>query len=309
MRVLFLLLMVCFATSAFAKERIYFIAHAGAGDPFWNVTYNGVQQASRDHKVDVVFMAPETPNDIARQVELFEAAIAAKPDGIALSVPSDLSFSRGLKKAAKSNIPVVIVNTQPSPAAKAQNPHLSFIGMDDLTAGMRVAERALASGKLSKRVLIANHQPGHLGLEQRLKGLQTVFASKNIAVDKLDISDDAANVTNAIQSYLNKKRDATGVFCLGPTCVHSIGRYFQRQGRPIFLASFDLSPFTVQLIKEGIVAFTIDQQPYKQGYLGVDQLVRLIRDRRPPQSIETASSFIVKENANEVFELVKKGIR
>lgn len=307
MRVFFLFLIL--ASSGFAKERIDFISHAGAGDPFWNVAYNGLRRAAEDFNVDVVFMAPETPNDVAREVELFESALASKPRAIAISVPSDLSFARGLWKAKTGKIPVVVVNSKPDAAALPKNPYLAFVGMDDFVAGKRVAERALQSGKIRKQVLIANHQPGHLGLEQRLSGLSMVFEASGVHVDKLDISDDPANVTNTIQSYLNANPETSGVFCLGPTCVHAIGRHFKREGRPLYLATFDLSPFTVQLIKEGIVAFAIDQQPYKQGYAAVEQLVHLLREGREPRHIETASSFVDRANADQVFDLVKKGMR
>ena len=305
----FLFLWLCLATCAMGKEKIYFVAHAGAGDPFWNIIYQGARQAGLDEKVDVHFMAPETPNDLARQVELLDAAIAAKPDAIALTVPNDLSLARSLRKARDLKIPVVLVNSRPSPQALAKNPHLAFIGMDDYVAGQKVGERAWASGKIQSRVLIANHQPGHAGLEHRRQGIQDYLSARGITVAKLDIGDDAAAVTNVLQSYLNRNPDTSAVFCLGPACLHAIGRFFQKKQRPIYLASFDLSPFTVQLIREGGVAFTIDQDPYRQGYLGISQLVALLRTHKFPQSVDTASSFVDKQNASEVFDLVKKGLR
>lgn len=139
--------------------------------------------------------------------------------------------------------------------------------------------------------------------------LNESLSAKGIIVDKLDISNDAAAVTNILQGYLNSHPDSSGIFCLGPPCVHSIGRYFHHKNHEIFLASFDLSPFTIQLIKEGIVNFTIDQQPFLQGYLSVQELVGLIRDKKKAHSIDTGGSFVDQTNADLVFDLVKKGLR
>lgn len=292
-----------------SKERIFFITHSGAGDPFWNVSFNGSAQAGKDLGVHVHFMAPETPNDISRQIEILDAAIASKPDAIALTVPDELSFSRSLKKAKQLKIPVIAVNSRPTHEDRNKNPYLSYIGMDDYEAGKKLAERAFASGKIGSRVIVANHQPGNSGLESRQLGIQEFLASKKISVDKLDISSDASAITTIIESHLVRYPTIKTVFCLGSACVHGIGRYFQNKKQDLYIASFDLSAFTIQLIKEGAVAFTIDQQPFEQGYKGISELVELLRKKKIAKNIDTGGAFVTKDNAESVYELVKKGLR
>lgn len=310
LRLMLTLLISLSIETAFAKkEQIFFISHAGAGDMFWNVSYQGLLKAKKDFGADVYFMAPETPNDVSRQVELLNAAIASKPDALAVVIPNDLSLVYSLQKAKDLGIPVVAVNSKPNPEAINKNPYLSFIGMDDYLAGKKVGEHAWESKKISKRVIVANHQPGHSGLESRLRGISESLTAKGVIVDKLDIGNDEAAVTNILQGYLNSHPDSSGIFCLGPPCVHAIGRYFHHKGQKIFQASFDLSPFTIQLIKEGIIDFTIDQEPFLQGYLSVRELVALIRDKKKPRFIDTGGSFVDQTNAELVFDLVKKGLR
>lgn len=304
-----LLFTLFFTVQLYAKEKIYFISHAGAGDPFWSVGYKGCTQGGKDLQANVHFLAPETPNDIARQVELLDAVIASRPDAIALTIPNDLSFSKSLKRAQQLKIPVIVVNAKPSFEDKTKNPYLAFIGMDDYQAGRKVAEKAYSSGKINSRVLIANHQPGHAGLENRQKGIEEFIKEKHIEVDKLDISSDPSAIQTMIESHLNHSPEIKTVFCLGPQCLHGIGHYFHEKKRDLYLASFDLSTFTLQLIREGIVAFSLDQQPYTQGYESVSRLLSLLRHHKPPQDLDTGMFFVTKENAHSVSELVKKGLR
>ena len=51
----------------------------------------------------------------------------------------------------------------------------------------------------------------------------------------------------------------------------------------IYAAGFDMSPATVQGIKDGYISLVIDQQEYLQGFLAVEQLCldEEVRLRRP----------------------------
>ncbi len=301
-----ILIFFLFINTAYAKnEKIYFISHAGAGDSFWNVAYKGCTQAGEDFKAQVHFMAPESPNDISRQIEILDAVIASKPDAIALTIPNDLAFSRSLKKAETLKIPVIAVNSRPKDTFK--NHYHAFVGMDDYEAGKKVAEHAYASGRIKNRVVIANHQPGHNGLENRQRGIYEVITHHNIPVEKIDVSADVSTIASSLESHLKHFPDTSTIFCLGPPCAEGIGRYFK--DKHLYIVTFDLSSFTIQLIKEGLIAFTIDQQPYQQTYKSIEQLVLLLRKNEQTRNIDTGGSFVSLENADSVFELVKKGLR
>lgn len=280
-----------------SRSRIFFVSHAGAGDSFWTVCYQGLEKAAKDFDVDVHFMAPEIPNDIARQVEILDAVIASKPDAIVTTLPNARSFSKSLQKAKSFKIPVLVVNTRPHEHNMKKNPYLAFIGMDDYEAGKSLAEYALEHEKLSKRVLIANHQPGHIGLENRLKGIRETLDKEKIHTDIVDISNDPSEVQNIIQTHLKRHPEIKTLFCLGPECVHGIGRYFRDQEQDIVMASFDISMFTKQLIEEKIVAFAIDQQPFQQGYRSVEELVKILRDGLEPKDVDTRAIIVEEETS------------
>ena len=272
-----------------AKEKIFFIAHAGAGDPFWNIEFKGAKQAAQDQNIDLTILAPERPNDIARQVEMFKAALATKPSGIALSISDDRAFSAILTKAKSQGVPVLAFNSKPSETFASENPYSAFIGMDEFEAGVFAAKRAWETGKVKNKVLVAIHQAGHIGLEKRYAGIKHFLDQKKVLTEKLDTGSDPARVQMMFRSYYKNHPDLSAVFAVGPAGLHPIARIVDKEKMNVLLASFDLTSLTLNYIKKGTVAFTIDQQPYMQGYLSVTQLALASRTLMAPASVNTGT--------------------
>lgn len=292
-----------------AKEKIFFIAHAGAGDPFWNIEFKGAKQAASDLNIDLTILAPEKPNDIARQVELFKAALATRPSGIALSISDDRAFSAMLSRAKAEGIHVVAFNSKPSEKFISKNPYSAFIGMDEFQAGVSAARRAWNSGRIKNQVVVAIHQAGHIGLEKRYAGIKHFMDQKKIKTEKLDTGSDPARVQMMFRSYYKNNPEISAVFTVGPSGLHPIARLIDKEKLNVYLASFDLTPLTLNYIKKGTVAFTIDQQPYMQGYLSVAQLALASRTLMVPASVNTGVGVIDLANAVSVQKLVHQGIR
>ena len=61
---------------------------------------------------------------------------------------------------------------------------------------------------------------------------------------------------------------------------------------------YDLTPVTLPLINEGVLSFTIDQQPYLQGWLPVLQLFfyKYSSGLVAPSNTNTGIAFVTKAN-------------
>lgn len=102
-----------FPAAAFTVK-ILIISRAGPGDPFWVVEFKDAQQAAGETGVEPTMLAPETPNDIARQLELRNEAKDSGPDGIAATEPDLRPFPRPSKRHSLG-IPLVAFNARPLP--------------------------------------------------------------------------------------------------------------------------------------------------------------------------------------------------
>lgn len=290
-------------------ERFFLVSHAGAGDLFWNIVFAGAKQAAADIDLNLKIVAPETPNDIAREVELLNAAIASKPRGIILSVADDKAFSNSLKEAKAQNIPVIVVNSRPSDGSSELNPYLAFVGMDDYQAGIGVAKKAIGLGVLKDRAVVAIHQAGHSGLEQRATGIKDTLTPLGLVVDKLDISSDAAQALQVMKGYLSKNKDCSAVFFVGAFGVHAVGRWLRQEHKDIFMASFDLTPLTIELLKNQALAYSVDQQPFMQGYMSVTQMSLHARYQLHPADLNTGLGLVDQQQALNLDQLVSMGVR
>ena len=303
LRIIYLLVLVIFfgcqknnQVQNKSEQRYFLVSHAGPGDPFWNIVFSGAKEAQRVLGINLQILAPETANDIARQVELLDAAIAAKPQGIALSIPDDQAFSRSLKEAKKQGIPVIAFNTRPNAHANANNPYLAFIGMDDIIAGQKLASEISATNGLKDRVVVAIHQAGHVGLERRYIGIKNELEKNNIMVDKLDVSVDAAQAQQIIQSYLQKNPNTSAIFFVGSFGIHAASRMLQKEYPKLLQASFDITPLTLEQIKNNALSMSVDQQPFMQGYMALIELDLKSRFALAPADINTGMAFIQKNN-------------
>lgn len=291
------------------SQRYFLISHAGAGDPFWNIVFRGAKEAQDKFGVTVQILAPETPNDLARQVELLNSAIATKPNGIAISMPDDQAFSKSLMLAQKNNIPVIAFNTHPNKMAQPRNPYLAFVGMDDRKAGKRLAQQALKKITIDKRAVVAIHQAGHVGLERRYAGIKEVLSPQNILVEKLDVSSDASQALQILEGYLKKNPDTSAIFFAGSFGLHALSRALKEKYPDIFQLSFDLTPLTISQLVNRSVALSVDQQPFMQGFMAISQLYLKSNYDLFPANINTGVAIIDDNNAKAVKELVKLGVR
>jgi len=65
----------------------------------------------------------------------------------------------------------------------------------------------------------------------------------------------------------------------------------------------------LRLIKDDVISFTLDQQPYAQGFYPVIQLVQQIRYGAIPSDMDSGSTLISKDNVDEVMKLTEEGYR
>jgi len=75
---------------------------------------------------------------------------------------------------------------------------------------------------------------------------------------------------------------------------------YKLKDKGVVAGGFDLVPETLQAIKEGHLDFTIDQQPYLQGFLPVLYLYlyKLSGGLLTPPNTNTGLAFVTKDNVD-----------
>src|SRR6266542_1417850 len=286
------------------------VTHGQASDPFWSVVKNGVDQAAKDEGVTVSYQAPGT-FDMVAMSRLIDAAVASKPDGLVVSIPDANALGPSIKKAVAAGIPVVSINSG-SDVYRSLGV-LTHVGQTEYEAGFQGGERMGAAGV--KNALCVNQEVGNAALDLRCKGFtdalrKTGGAVKVLAVNLADPTDAKNRISGAIRSAGN----IDGVLALGPTGSTPALQVLQSSNQldKIKLATFDLSPEVLEAVRDGKMLFAIDQQQYIQGYLPIVFLTLYKKYGTMPGTggvITTGPAFVTKDNAAQVIDLSKKGIR
>ncbi|WP_354666061.1 substrate-binding domain-containing protein [Rhizobium sp. S96] len=91
----------------FAAEPYFAIISKGFQHQFWQAVKAGAEEAAKKNGVTITFEAPETETMIDKQIDMLNAAIAKKPQGLGFAALDSQAEVPLLKKAHEAGIPIV----------------------------------------------------------------------------------------------------------------------------------------------------------------------------------------------------------
>jgi len=289
------------------KLVVYFVSHGSPTDPFWIPVIEAAVYAGQLFNMTVIYEAPSTFS-ISAMVELAQSALAAKPDGLIITVPSGTAFEPIIQKAYSEGIPVIVVNVIPPPGTLPGFPYnetLGYVGQYDYNAGVGAAQYMIqwyeeTYGKPPTNIVIFNHEPGLLGLTLRIEGIENTFNASgvNATINVVPISLNYADSLSIIESYLEAHPNTQLIVTLGPAgtdpAVAAV-EDLHLQGK-VYIMAFDIDNVTIQGIENGILIGTVDQQPFAQGFIPVVEMyLYLCYGIVPPYNITTGPFILNKQ--------------
>jgi simple sugar transport system substrate-binding protein len=253
--------------------RLQFVQHARCDwDSYWCVVENGIKQAAADMGVEAVIRGPDS-FDLDQVALLIDQAAAEQPDGMAVTVSDADLFRDPIQQAIDAGIAVVAYDSGAGPLTD-RIPYMTYIGPDEYRAGYESGARLGAEG--GKRGICVNHQPGNTALDTRCQGFLQAMSELGIAAEILDVGSDAAETQALISGYREANPDLDLVLTLGPIGSQPFYAFLSEAGLSsgaIKHGTFDLDMGVIARIKDGTTRFSVDQQPFMQGYNAVQVLM------------------------------------
>ena len=246
--------------------RFVLVSHAPDSDSWWNTIKNAIKQAGEDFGVTVDYRNPPS-GDLADMARIIEQASARNYAGVITSIADIDVLKKPIAQVVAKKIPLVTINSGTT-AQSEQLGAIMHVGQPEYDAGKAAGERAKAAG--AKSFLCVNHYATNPASFERCKGFADALGV-DYKKSTLDSGDDPTTVESKVSAYLRKNPSTAAVLTLGPNSAHPTLKAIAKLGLKgkIFMATFDLSPEISAGIKDGTVAFAIDQQPYLQGYIPV----------------------------------------
>jgi simple sugar transport system substrate-binding protein len=238
----------------------------------------------------------------AEMVNAMNAAISAKVDGIAVAIVDPQAFNDPVQRALQAGIPVVSYNAD-APAS-SNNKRMAYIGQDLFQSGVELGNRIVELVPSGDVVgFIAT--PGQLNIQPRIDGAKQAIQQSGKPINLTEIATGAKieDELARIEAYYLGHQNLKGMFAVDAGSTQGVAQImekYQLASKGVHAGGFDLLPKTLQEIQAGNLDFTIDQQPYLQGFYPVAQLFlyKLSGGLMQPCDTDTGLLFVTKDNVH-----------
>ena len=181
---------------------------------------------------------------------------------------------------------------------------MAYIGQDLFVSGQRMGQRIVSLVKQGPVVgFIAT--PGQLNIQPRIDGARQAIQASGAPIQFESIATGAQvnDELQRIEAYYLGHKDLKGMFAVDAGSTQGVAQIMQKYNlaqQGVHAGGYDLLDTTLELIDGGHLDFTIDQQPYLQGFLPVVQLFlyKLSGGLQQPADTNTGLLFVTRQNVS-----------
>lgn len=285
------------------RIKVAMVTHSAAGDTFWDIVQKGAQAAAKKDNAKLLY---SNDDNASKQAQLVETAINQDVDGLIVTLAKPGAMKSAVQKAVEKGIPVVTINS--GAAESKQFGALAHFGQEEEIAGEAAGDQLNTMG--AKKSLCVIHEQGNVGLDARCAGAKKSFDGEitNLQVNGSDMTD----VRSKIQAKLQADKDIDSVLALGAPFALTAVKAADDAGSDAKIATFDMNTQLVDAIKNKEIEFAVDQQPYLQGYLAVDQVWLYLNNGNViggGQTVLTGPQIVTSKEIDQVAKFAKRGTR
>lgn len=247
----------------------------------------------------------------------WDDALALNPDGIGTTSVDPAIISSALAQAAERGIPVIAFNVARGSADDRSLSAFLYVGSDEYVSGQsnarRVFAEAQADGMTIQRGVCTLQVADSASMIARCAGVRSVFDEAGVPLDEISITDGEWELSaNQIADYFDQNPTTNAIFMLGPGPAHALNLYFNQADLPprqLYATTYDTSPEIFQMIRDGYLLQTIDQQQYMQSFQTIMSLYLYRQYGLRPSSFINTSSVVDRSNLDTVIQLGEAGYR
>jgi simple sugar transport system substrate-binding protein len=279
------------------RWRFVFVNHA-LTNPFFVPAKNGSEDAAAVFGTQVEWRGSVSSN-VGEMVKAMRKAIETKADGIAVSIIDPNAFDGPTALALSKGIPVVAYNADGGKA----NARLSYVGQDNYQSGLELGAKIVSLCQ-SGDVYLFIATPGQQNIQPRVDGALDAIrdSGRPIRAHVVPSGVDVRNEQKKIEATYKANKSLHGLFAVDAGSTAGVARVMRKYSlhkRGVCAGGYDLLPTTLRAIHDGDLDFSIDQQPYLQGFLPVQQLFldRYSSGLVQPADTNTGLNFVTRATA------------
>jgi simple sugar transport system substrate-binding protein len=277
----------------FGKKLKFTMVNHVTTNVFFTPTQSGAADACKLLGCSYQWTGSSSSN-VAQMVSSIDTAITAGVDGIATSLIDPTAFNAPVAKALAAKIPVVSYN-----ADEPNTGRLAYIGQDLLVSGQEMGTH-IVDLVPSGDIVLFIATPGAANIQPRIDGaIDTLKAHPSITYKVIATGAAVPAELTVINSYAVAHTNLKGLFAVDAGSTQGVAQTIQKLGlakKGVKGGGYDLTPITEQLLAAGDIQFTIDQQPYLQGFLPILELYlyNASQGLTGPADVDTGLKFLDK---------------
>ncbi|MCG3041395.1 sugar ABC transporter substrate-binding protein [Streptomyces fenghuangensis] len=259
----------------------------------------GMEKAGEELGADVALIGP-TGGDAAQQVSEIQTLIQQEAvDGLAVSSASSDALKPVIAQAYDAGIPIISFNTD-NPDSK----QMGFVGQDLKGSGKAQAERLLEEldGTNEGKVVVFSVDTGAGWSHDRFGGFKEGLDGSGLEiVGPVNVGNEPSAAYNTVESTMSGQSGVVAVAGLDCCSTTAAAKWVAQSGEAgdITMGGFDLLTRTAEYIDEGVLDFTISQNPAEQGYQAVKVLHDFLTEGTEIEGVDTGAQFITEDNLDE----------
>lgn len=276
---------------------------------FWVSVQAGAMDAGREFGLDILWNGAPTETDLSRQIQIVDAMVAQRVDGIAVAASDRKALVGSIDRAMAAGIPVTIFDS----GLDSDN-YTSFVATDNYEAG-RLGARKLAE-LLGGRgaVAVMMHAPGSQSTMDRERGFRDLIASEfsgvRVVAEQFAMGD-RAKARAAAENILAAHPKLDGFFASTEPASAGISLALKSRGAAgkVRFVGFDFSDAMVDDLRAGAMDAMIVQNPYRLGHEAVRTLHEKLNGREPAKRIDLPARAVTAAELDdpEIQRILKPG--
>jgi len=275
-------------------------------DLFFLTIHAGAEEAARRMNVAIAWSGPDHETDYGRQIEIVDAMITRRVEGLAISAADDRALVGPLLRVSQAGIPITIFDS----AVNIDN-YVSLVATDNYAAGCTAARLLAQLVPGAGAVAMLMQKPGGRSTELRERGFdETVrreFPRLRIVARQFGMGDRARSMAMA-ENILAAHQDLAGIFASSEASSIGAIRALRTRGLSgrVRLITFDVSDLHLEALQNGTVDVMLVQDAFRIGYEAVRSLVEKLSGRSPAKRLEIPARAVRKGDLgkSEVKELL-----
>jgi simple sugar transport system substrate-binding protein len=286
------------------------------GDASTLARTNGAEAAAK--ALNIKLIEQYSGWDPNKMIDQFKQAMAANPDGIVImGHPGEAAFGPLVDQAEAQGIIVTSGNNPlPNIEAKYKSKGFGYAGANLHDGGFLTGQAMIAAGLKSGDEAVVYDIWHNAGRSVSSQGIVDALTAAGVKVDKLDVTDavdsDASLAIPILTAYIAAHPNLKAIGTQHGNVTANLEKVLQAAGKKpgdIITGGIDLSPATIQGIKDGYISVSFDQVLYLQGFYPVEQVWLTKNYLIPGLDINTGVGTVTPQNIATLAPLIQAGYR